>query len=363
MERQGKVYARSTRDNNKVARWRMARPLFLLVMAVALLSLPAGCVREEEMDNTPRGNFEALWKLIDEHYCFLDYKQIDWDAIYREYSPRITDDMSDDGLFEVLGEMLNELKDGHVNLVSPQNISYYDAWYQDYPRNYREDIVEDYYLGKASSDYRTAAGIKYKILDDNIGYMRYESFADAIGNGNLDEILSYLAICNGLIVDVRSNGGGTVTNSTRIAARFTNEKTLTGYIQYKTGTGHSDFSDPYPIYLEPGDGVRWQKPVVVLMNRRSYSATNDFVNEMSCLPQVTLMGDTSGGGSGLPFTSELPNGWSVRFSASPHLNVDKEQIEWGIDPDIKVDMDEVDAFNNIDTIIETARAYLNGKAE
>ncbi|MCD8309901.1 MAG: S41 family peptidase [Prevotellaceae bacterium] len=337
------------------------RPLGLLFMAVAMLSLPTGCVREEEVDNTPRGNFEALWKLIDEHYCFLDYKQIDWDAIYREYSPRITDDMSDDGLFEVLGEMLNELKDGHVNLVSPQNISYYDAWYQDYPRNYREDIVEDYYLGKASSDYRTAAGVKYKILDDNIGYMRYDSFTDAIGNGNLDEILSYLAICNGLIVDVRSNGGGTVTNATRIAARFTNEKTLTGYIQYKTGTGHSDFSDPYPIYLEPSEGVRWQKPVVVLMNRRSYSATNDFVNEMSCLPQVTLMGDTSGGGSGLPFTSELPNGWSVRFSASPHLNVNKEQIEWGIDPDIKVDMDTLDAFNNIDTIIETARAYLNGE--
>ena len=25
----------------------------------------------------------------------------------------------------------------------------------------------------------------------------------------------------------------------------------------------------------------------------------------------------TGGGSGLPFSSELPNGWSVRFSASP----------------------------------------------
>ncbi|MCD8292842.1 MAG: S41 family peptidase [Prevotellaceae bacterium] len=338
----------------------MARLLYMLVAWAAALLLVAGCVREEDVDNTPRGNFEALWKLIDEHYCFLDYKGIDWDAVYEAYSPRITDDMTDDGLFEVLGEMLNELKDGHVNLSSALNVSYYDAWYQDYPRNYREDIVEDYYLGKASSDYRTAAGIKYKILDDNIGYARYDSFEDAVGNGNLDEMLSYLAICNGLIFDVRSNGGGIITNSSRIAARFTNEKTLTGYILHKTGTGHSDFSDPYPIYLEPSDGVRWQKPVVVLMNRRSYSATNDFVNAMHCLPGVTLMGDTSGGGSGLPFTSELPNGWSVRFSASPHLDVDMQQIEWGIEPDVKVDMDEVDAFNNIDTIIETARAFLNG---
>lgn len=254
-----------------------------------------------------------MWKIIDEQYCFLEYKQIDWDAIHTKYSKLITNNMTSEGLFEVLGKMLNELQDGHVNLASSHNVSYYDAWYQDYPRNFREDIVEDYYLGKASTDYRTAAGIKYKILEDNIGYIRYGSFSSPIGNGNLDEILSYLAVCNGLIIDVRSNGGGNVTNSTRIAARFTNEKVLTGYISHKTGKGHNDFSEPYPIHLEPNDGVRWQKKVVVLTNRRSYSATNDFVNQMRYLPNVTTMGDKTGGGSGMPFTSELPNGWTVRF--------------------------------------------------
>lgn len=327
----------------------------------ALLPLLSGCIREEEVVNTPQGNFETLWKIIDEQYCFLEYKQIDWNAIHNKYSKLVTNNMTSEGLFEVLRNMLNELQDGHVNLASSHNVSYYDAWYQDYPRNFREDIVEDYYLGKASSDYRTAAGIKYKILEDNIGYIRYESFSSGIGNGNLDEILSYLAVCNGVIIDVRSNGGGNVTNSTRIAARFTNEKVLTGYIRHKTGKGHNDFSDPYPIYLEPNDGVRWQKKTVVLTNRRSYSATNDFVNQMRYLPNVTTMGDKTGGGSGMPFTSELPNGWTVRFSASPHLSIDMEQIEWGIDPDIKVDMLPADEANNIDTIIEKARAFLNGK--
>ena len=60
----------------------------------------------------------------------------------------------------------------------------------------------------------------------------------------------------------------------------------------------------------------------------------------------------TGGGSGMPFTSELPNGWTVRFSASPHFSVDMEQIEWGIEPDIKVDMDKADEANHIDTFIE-----------
>ena len=30
------------------------------------------------------------------------------------------------------------------------------------------------------------------------------------------------------------------------------------YICHKTGPGHSDFSEPYPVYLEPSNHLRWQ---------------------------------------------------------------------------------------------------------
>ena len=329
--------------------------LKLLPVFIGLLSL-GGCIREEEFDNSPQGNFDALWTIIDEQYCFLDYKQIDWDAIYDQYQPLITPDMPNDGLFEVLGNMLAELKDGHVNLSSASNTARYWNWYLDYPRNFNESVVEGY-LGR---DYRIGGGAEYTLLDDNIGYVYYGDFSSGIGDGNLDEMLSYLSICNGLIIDVRNNGGGNLTYATKLAARFTNEKVLTGYIQHKTGKGHSDFSDPEPIYLEPSNSIRWQKRVVVLMNRHSYSATNDFINSMRYLPNVTLMGDKSGGGSGLPFSSELPNGWGVRFSASPHLDAEGQHIEFGIDPDIKLDMNAEDEARGIDTMIEAARALLNG---
>lgn len=330
---------------------------YLFILRSLLLALPIllnGCIREEEFDNTPQGNFEALWKIIDEQYCFLDYKQIDWDAVHNKYRPLITSGMSHDGLFEVLGNMLAELKDGHVNLYASHNMARYWDWYLDYPRNFNESLIEQY-LGR---DYRIAGGAKYTILEDNIGYVYYESFASGIGDGNLSEILSYLSVCNGLIIDVRNNGGGNLTNATRMAQRFTNEKVLTGYIQHKTGKGHNDFSEPTPIYIEPSNSIRWQKKVAVLTNRHSYSATNDFVNSMRYFPNVTLVGDKTGGGSGLPFSSELPNGWGVRFSASPHLDAQKQHIEFGIDPDKKVDMNKKDENNGIDTIIEEARRLL-----
>ena len=329
----------------------MKRLIFFILCFPLILT---SCIREEEYVNTPQGNFEALWKIIDEQYCYLDYKQIDWDAIYDKYQPLITQDMSSDGLFEGLGNMLAELKDGHVNLYSASNTARYWDWYLDYPRNYDESLVEQY-LGR---DYRISGGLKYTILEDNVGYISYTSFSSGVGEGNLDEALSYMAACNGLIIDVRNNGGGNLSYSTRIAARFTNETVLTGYIQHKTGPGHNDFSDPEPIYLEPSINLRWQKPTVVLINRHSYSATNDFVNAMRYLPQVTIVGDQTGGGAGLPFTSELPNGWTVRFSASPHLDADKQHIEFGIEPDVWADMTEEDEARGLDTIIETARRLI-----
>lgn len=337
----------------------MKRFFFYIYIIMCILPLLlGGCIREEEYDNSRVGNFEALWKLIDEHYCFLDYKQIDWDSVYRVYRPQISEGMSDEALFEVLGNMLAVLKDGHVNLYSAWNTARYWDWYLDYPRNFSEELVEQY-LGR---DYRIGAGARYTILKDNIGYVYYPDFSAGVGEGNLDEMMLYLAVCNGLIIDVRNNGGGNLTTASRLAARFTNQRILTGYIQHKTGPGHSDFSTPEPVYLDPSDGVRWQKPVVVLTNRHAYSATNDFVNSMNCCPQVTLLGDRTGGGSGLPFSSELPNGWAVRFSASPMLDAEKQQIEFGIDPDIKLDMTDEDKNHGLDTLIEAARAWLNRSA-
>lgn len=316
----------------------------------------SACVTEKEFENTPQGNFEALWQIIDRQYCFLDYKKIDWDEVYVRYKRRISPGMSNDGLFQVLGDMLDELKDGHVNLSYASNVARYWKWFEDYPKNF-SDSIQRVYLG---TDYKIASGLKYKILDDNIGYIYYESFSDGIGEGNLDEVLYNLAICDGIIIDIRNNGGGNISNASKIAARFTNQKVLTGYVQHKIGPGHSDFSAPKSIYLEPSDRIRWQKKVAVLTNRSSFSAANDFASIMRFVVpgKVTIIGDKTGGGSGLPFSSELPNGWLVRFSSSPFFDANMNQTEEGIEPDIKVDMTSADMQRKRDTIIECARSFL-----
>lgn len=329
----------------------------LTIISLFLLTIFSSCFHEEEYNNSKRDNFELLWKTLDQKYCFFEYKNIDWQEVYIRYSDRISESMSNEAFFDVMGEMLAELQDGHVNLIATHNVARYWKWFEDYPDNFDEKIQKNY-LG---TDYLIASGMKYKILDDNIGYIYYSSFSSGIGDGNLDQIINRMAICNGIIIDIRDNGGGLLSNADKIAARFFNDKTLVGYIMHKTGTGHNDFSKPYPRYIEPSNRLRYQKKVVVLTNRRCYSSANDFVNAMTYAPNVTIMGDKTGGGSGLPFSSELPNGWSVRFSSSPMVNANKEHIEFGIEPDVQVGMSKSDMARGVDTMIETARNFLNNK--
>ena len=325
----------------------MQRLTLIILTAMALTA----CHDQPEWNDDPWGNFDALWTIMDEHYSFFEEKNVDWNEVGQRYRAKLTKDMTSQELFELCGDMLKELRDGHTNLIASHDVSRYWIWEQ-YPVNYDERLIDEHYL---NFNYRQASGIKYAILDNNFGYMRYESFTDAIGDGNLDHVFTYLSTCDGLIIDVRSNGGGYLTNVETLVGRFIEQRTFVGSIQHKTGPGHRDFSEPFDYYFEPTKNhIHYQRPVVVLANRGSFSAANNFVSIMSALPQVTIVGDTTGGGSGLPFTSELPNGWRIRFSSCPITDVNGQPTEFGVAPDVKVDMTDADAAQGHDTILETA---------
>jgi hypothetical protein len=312
------------------------------------------CVDEDEFADNPTGNFEALWKIMDEHYCFFDEKGVDWDSVHTVYAQQVNNQMTESQLFEVLGNMLGTLRDGHVNLYSSFDTGRYWAFHEDYPSNYSDTLISKY-LG---TDYHMANGMKYRVLDDNIGYLRVASFANSFGAGNLDDMLAFMAPCNALIIDLRDNSGGMLTSAEQLAGRFTNEEIIVGYLCHKTGKGHNDFSELKAQHLKPSSGLRWQKRVAVLTNRAVYSAANEFVKYIKCCPHVIVVGDQTGGGAGLPFSSELPNGWSVRFSACPMFDRNKQSTENGIQPDYYVQMTTADFLMGFDTIIEQARRLL-----
>lgn len=314
--------------------------------------------------NSYSQNFNALWSIMDQHYCFFSLKHINWDSIKIVYQTRLSkmDTLNDVTFFNLCANMINELKDGHVNLTSPFNMSRYWAWFQNYPANFNSTVIfGSRYLGNT---YRIAGGFDYTVIPNtSIGYIYYPDFTQGFSNANLSYMIASLSRCDGLILDVRDNSGGTLTYAQTIASRFTTQTVKYGYISHKIGPGHNDFSTPEAEYVTPYATTpvidNWvNKPVVVLTNRLCYSATNEFVSMMKELPNVTIIGDQTGGGGGLPMSSELPNGWTVRYSACPMFDAHMNSIEFGIMPTIKVNMNLTDMMNGIDSIIETAINYL-----
>lgn len=361
--------------NTKIAT-TFLHPVWALLSALLLTA----CLDDDSLEQTDdlQGTFEACWQTMDQRYCFFDQKGVDWQGVHDKYAPLFRDSIqSQFQLFAVLDEMLDTLRDGHVNVYTPFNVARYWRWFDDYPVNYDANLITAYYTG---TNYWIASGLQFGMFKrDTIAYVRYSSFESSIGNTNLDYMLALIRNANGMILDIRNNGGGSLTNAVTLAERFATERTLYGYMQHKTGPGHNDFSRPEALYLEPAtDRYLWDascRPVVVLTNRHCYSAANNFVQLMQALdgtlttdtlgqqhPKlIKVCGDRTGGGSGMPFESVLPNGWTLRFSACPMLDANGQSTEEGIDPSpgLKVDMDSTSMIEkHRDDIIEAARAYI-----
>lgn len=310
----------------------------------------------EDGNTDPLANFEALWKIIDEKYCYLDEKQIDWDSIYTVYHARfdtlqVIEDEDQYVVFDILEEMLNELNDGHVNLYSSFDISVCSSWYEGYPENFDSEILSTYYL----KDYRRASGLNYcKIDGDSIGYIYYSSFSNSFSLTNWLAVLNYFKSCRGIVLDVRNNGGGSIDNAYRLASPFFSRDTIIGYWQHKSGIGHQDFSALEPMHIKDVKGW-WKRPVIVLCNRRSYSATNLFVSMMRYADNCLILGGKSGGGGGMPMSYELPNGWLVRFSSIKMYDRDQQSIEAGVIPHLLV----IQHDTIKDSLIEEAVGLIN----
>ena len=69
------------------------KKLFYVIIPLLAAFVAASCVDEEEFSDSPEGNFEALWKIMDERYCFFGYKAdeygLDWNEVRARYSLQV----------------------------------------------------------------------------------------------------------------------------------------------------------------------------------------------------------------------------------------------------------------------------------
>ena len=329
-------------------RYHTIRILLVVLILAGMLAACSDLLVNNPVHTNNVADFERAWAITDSVYPYFQFKRINWDSIHTVYLPRAQAAQGDEG-FQLLFDLLAELKDGHVDLTSQtgQEVRTYTP-----PRTARDLMSFDPLVVRKyfTEDLKVAGGnrMEYGILPDGNGYIRILTFTQGTWVYEFNDVLSYLRDTRGLIIDVRHNGGGSTVISDMMVSRF-----ISSPLPY------------YPIYiqgkpqnipaLQPSGPFTYTKPVVVLINGVCFSTTESFAEMMRQIQNVTLVGDTTGGGGGAPEYFSLPSGREIRVSTKDLCRYDGMPVEWnGIPPDIVVMQTRDDVKNGYDLQFERA---------
>jgi carboxyl-terminal processing protease len=344
------------------------------ILAIVLLALGILTVQNNDAiaqaASEPERNFEFLWETFDLNYALFKAKHIDWQALYNIYRPLVTPNTADDELFAIMSKMLGHLNDNHVRLMSTTPFRLFNAGFLFDLFNGTSGIpafmtlmqkrpAPEKYFDKPLKE--TEGNIfAYGWLDEKIGYFHIKEFDDLeISTKAIDEIIAEFKDAAGIVVDVRRNGGGEERVAKMIADRFADKKRLYITTQERNGSKHDDFDPKKSFFIEPDGPMQFTKTVILLTNRFSISAAENFALAMRILPHVTVIGDFTSGCFADPCNIILPNGWDLTLSKN--LFLDCHGFCWegiGVPPDIKISCPYDGSIRENDQMLETAMALI-----
>jgi C-terminal processing protease CtpA/Prc/Flp pilus assembly protein TadD len=329
-----------------------------------LVSLAAA----EEL-SPPEKNFDYLWQTLDRNYAIFGPKHVDWNALYSVYRPRVTRATGDDDLFEIMSDMLGHLNDNHVFISSDDPGRFFCAGYLSQVFSGRGlEVLDELKSRRPAPDSYFEAGLKegelgvfgYGWLGPGIGYIHINEFTSLRRSAAImDDIIAEVRDAKGIVVDVRRNVGGDDRAGKAVADRFADRKRLYMTSQVRNGDAHDEFSPKKYWHVEPGGPIQFTGPVIVLIDRTTISAGENFALAMRVLPHVTVIGDFTSGCFADMYVDELPNGWSL--SVSYKLFLDHTGFCWegiGVPPDLRVIGSETDFDESKDRALDLAIALV-----
>lgn len=330
------------------------------MILAALLSGCESLILKPAETNLHKEDFEAAWSRINDVYPFLDFKELDWDSVYNIYAPRFEVARGDE-FYHVFHELLAVLKDGHTWYTTNGGGKIYPFYPERHFRDrhgYNPFVVRSYFESELIvTDSKVA---EYGILPGNIGYLFISGFQENYLIDEFPGILDFLKETDGLIMDIRQKQGGSYQNVEAVVTRFMSEPMERPPI-YLLG----EFIDIPPF--EPAGPFTYSNPVVVLINGSTFSAGELTTEIMKQLPQVTVIGDTTGGGGvvssgGMPehvgeFT--LPSGKQIYIGTGYFERYDGEMFEWnGVPPDIRIPQTGEETDKGMDKQLEFAMDWI-----
>jgi len=226
---------------------------------------------------------------------------------------------------------------------------------------------------------------EFKWLDERIAYVFLGNFNDEQIVDEFKKCLPELFRCNGVILDIRANNGGSTDIADKILDHFTDEP-LTGSTwrtrehraAFKAWGSFADLDAQYEQYLPyhennawysgkaeilmPTAGKKIKAPIVILTGYYTASAAEDFLIYLDKAPNVVKIGQPTFGSTGQPLSFNMPGGGRARICTKRDTYPDgRDFVGYGIQPDIRIDPSVEDVINNRDITLEKGIAVLKEK--
>ncbi|WP_343702822.1 S41 family peptidase [Chitinophaga sp.] len=368
--------------------------------------------------------FESFWNGMNNNYVFWDIDTTNWDNMYRIYKPLFAqlDTARDKSkVRDYFRAMTSGLIDGHYSLKllgslgSPKTTIYppgiqrsaekrhhnrppsllklygniSDNYFDENTAYFKRPYTYLYFSNPVDTTIFMFGKIKNapKSEADNILYIKFNRFELKSGYGNrnsavirsvIDSFFSHVhdASVTALIVDLRSNGGGSLDDMHFLVGHLIDQPLHWGYSKYKNGNGRLDYTPWVKNIVTPQPGGKaFNKPVIVLVDVQSISMAEMTTLALKALPakKTVIIGERTWGGlGGLTGKYDSPNynGGKFTFGFDPAygevytpsgqvVDLDKRNYEGkGIPPSITVPYDEQSWLGIKDAPLDRAIQYI-----
>lgn len=187
-------------------------------------------------------------------------------------------------------------------------------------------------------------------LPNDFCYIRLSSFISRNAATEFGNILNNNRDKKGFIIDLRSNPGGLLTNAIYISDMFLDGGTIVSTVD----------RDGYKETQRASAGMYTKKPVVVLINKGSASASEIFSGAMKDNHRAIIIGEQSFGKGLVQEINKLPYESGINITIQKYLTPNGTDInKKGITPDIEVKLTEEDVKNKNDLQLKKAIEVLS----
>ncbi len=184
--------------------------------------------------------------------------------------------------------------------------------------------------------------VESKIMDANIGYIKLNTFENINAGSEMRKVLNEVKFkgAKGLILDVRNNGGGLLSNAAEIAGMFLKKGDIIVFTVDRDGNKEAMRSE--------GEYI-WQGPLVMLINEGSASASEILAGAIRDNDYGTLVGYHTFGKASVQSVRQLPDNSAILLTVAKYLTPSGHDIsKKGISPDVEVKTGKEKETDNAD---------------